>query len=434
MPGDGGPHGPDPQPPSRLARRLGLGEAVAIGLGSMIGAGVFSAFGPAAAAAGSGMLAGLVLAGAVAYLNASASARLAAVHPEAGGTYAYGRRRLGDVWGFLAGGGFVAGKTASCAAMAITFGSYAVPRYPGPAAAGAVLAMTAVTVRRVERTARVSRAMLAVVGVSLASVVVASLLGGHAHVSEALRWVPVRPARVLRAAGILFFAFAGYARIATLGEEVADPARVIPRAIRLALGIALVAYAVVAMSALAALGPRGLAGAEAPLAAAVQAGSLVWLVPLVRVGAAAGSLGALLSLLAGVGRTVFAMAAAGDLPRVLGAVGPRHRVPHRAQIAVAGVVVAVVAAGGAGGLGAAIGFSSFTVLCYYAVTNAAAWTLGGAGRRGRVGAALGITGCLGLAFSLGAASVWAGMGVLAVGALGWSVGRRRQAARDRRMT
>jgi basic amino acid/polyamine antiporter, APA family len=241
----------------------------------------------------------------------------------------------------------------------------------------------------------------------------------------------VRPDRVLRAAGILFFAFAGYARIATLGEEVADPAVVIPRAIRMALGIALALYAVVAVSALVAIGPRGLAAAGAPLAAAVQAGSLSWLAPLVRVGAAAASLGALLSLLAGVGRTMFAMAAAGDLPRALAAVGPRHRVPHRAQLAVAGVVVAVVAAGD---IRAAIGFSSFTVLCYYAVTNAAAWTLQGAGRRGRVQAAMGVVGCLGLALSLRAASVEAGAGVLVLGALAWSAGRWYQARRVRRIT
>ncbi|MGN6800119.1 MAG: amino acid permease, partial [Gaiellaceae bacterium] len=108
-----------------LARRLGTRAAVVVGLGSMIGAGVFSAFAPAAAAAGSGLLVGLALAAGVAYCNAVASAQLAAQYPASGGTYVYGRERLGEWWGFLAGWGFVIGKTASCAAMALTFAVYA---------------------------------------------------------------------------------------------------------------------------------------------------------------------------------------------------------------------------------------------------------------------------------------------------------------------
>ena len=89
--------------PSRLARRLGTFDAVVVGLGSMVGAGIFAALSPAARAAGSALLLGLVLAGAVAYCNASSSARLAALYPESGGTYVYGRERLGDLWGYLAG-------------------------------------------------------------------------------------------------------------------------------------------------------------------------------------------------------------------------------------------------------------------------------------------------------------------------------------------
>ena len=110
-----------------LARRLGLGDAIIIGLGSMIGAGVFAAFGPAARAAGTGLLIALALAAVIAFCNATASAQLAAQYPTSGGTYIYGRERLGDWWGFTAGWGFVIGKTASCAAMALTFATYAVP-------------------------------------------------------------------------------------------------------------------------------------------------------------------------------------------------------------------------------------------------------------------------------------------------------------------
>ena len=156
-----------------LARRLGTGDAVVIGLGSMIGAGVFAAFAPAAEAAGAGLLIGLALAAAVAYCNATASAQLAAQYPTSGGTYVYGRERLGPWWGFLAGWGFVVGKTASCAAMALTFAAYAVPPAgDAPAAVAAVLALTAVNYRGITRTAGLTRVLVAVVLVALARGVV----------------------------------------------------------------------------------------------------------------------------------------------------------------------------------------------------------------------------------------------------------------------
>jgi APA family basic amino acid/polyamine antiporter len=224
----------------------------------------------------------------------------------------------------------------------------------------------------------------------------------------------------------LFFAFAGYARIATLAEEVRDPARTIPRAIPLALGITLAVYLTVSASALAAVGPAALAASDAPLATAVRAGDLDGLVPAVRIGGALAALGVLLSLIAGVGRTAFAMAADGELPRGLAAVHPRHRVPHRAELAV-GAVVAVVAA--VADVRGAIGFSSFCVLTYYAIANASAWTLrGDHGGRARLVATVGLGGCAVLAFTLPLASIMAGAGVLALGAGLW-LGRRPRRSR-----
>ena len=212
--------------PSRLARRLGVGDAVVVGLGSMLGAGVCTAFGPAARAAGAGLGLALALAGLVAWCNATSSAALAAVHPESGGTYAYARRRLGPAWGVLAGAAFVTGKVASCAVMALTAGTYAFPDAARPFALVAVAVLTVVNLAGVVRTVRVTRVLLAVVLAVLAAVVVACLAGGAA---DAGRLDPGLGdggvLGLLEAAGILFFAFAGYARIATLGEEVVDPAR-----------------------------------------------------------------------------------------------------------------------------------------------------------------------------------------------------------------
>ena len=406
--------------PDRLERRLGLADAVVVGLGSMLGAGVFAAVGPAAGAAGSWLLAGLVLAGLVAYANASSSAALAAVYPESGGAYVYGRRRLGPFWGFLAGWAFLAGKLASCAAMALTFGSYVAPGLARPVALGGLAAVTVANYLGVARTAAATRVVVAVVLAALAAAVAGMLFGGQADLGN-LRSPGSGPGwyGVLQAGGLLFFAFAGYARVATLGEEVADPARTIPRAVRLALGIVLAVYAVVCAAALLAVGPAALAASAAPLADAVAAGRLAGLEPVVRVGAAVASLGVLLSLQAGLSRTGFAMAANHDLPGVLAAVHPRYRVPHRAELAVAGLVaVAVLTVD----LRGAIGFSSTLVLVYYAVANAAAWTLGQGRRRWpRWRAGAGLAGCLLLAASLPVTSVLAGVAVLGMGTILWTV-------------
>ncbi|WP_346622834.1 APC family permease [Blastococcus montanus] len=397
-----------------LARRLGTADAVLIGLGSMLGAGVFVAFAPAARAAGAALLLGLALAAVVAYCNATASAQLAAQYPAAGGTYVYGRERLGPWWGFLAGWAFVIGKTASCAAMALAFASYAVPPdWRRPAAVAAVLALTAVNYRGITRTAGLTKLLVGVVVVVLAVTVGAGLAGGRPDVGRLTEGVDAGWYGVLQSAGLLFFAFAGYARIATLGEEVRDPGRTIPRAVPLALGIAVAVYTAVAVMLLLVLGSGPLGATTAPLAAAVEAAGADWAQPVVRVGAAAATLGALLALVAGVGRTSLAMAREGDLPRVLAAVHPRFRVPHHAELALAAVVCGLVLVVD---LADAIGFSSFGVLLYYLVANLAAFTQPAEHRRWpRALQVLGAVGCLVLAATLLWQAVVTGILVLAAG-------------------
>ncbi|MEU1673720.1 APC family permease [Streptomyces roseifaciens] len=410
---------PDPAEAGGLKRRLGVFDAVVIGLGSMLGAGIFAAPGPAAGAAGSALLPALALAALVAYCNATSSARLAARYPASGGTYVYGRERLGDFWGYLAGWGFVVGKTASCAAMALTVGTYAWPGQAHAVAVAAVVALTAVNYAGVQKSARLTRAIVAVVLAVLAAVVTACLTGGTAEAGRLHIGADAGAGGMLQAAGLLFFAFAGYARIATLGEEVREPARTIPRAIPLALGITLVVYAAVTAAALSVLGPGELAEATAPLAEAVRLSGAPALVPVVRAGAAVAALGSLLALILGVSRTTLAMARDRHLPHALAAVHPRFGVPHRAELAV-GAVVAVLAA--TVDVRDAIGFSSFAVLAYYAVANAAAWTLTPEeGRPPRPVPVIGLTGCAALAFALPVTSVAAGAAVLATGAASYGL-------------
>jgi len=412
--GASGERGEQVEPATRLARRLGTGDAVVVGLGAMLGTGVFVVFAPAAAAAGEWLLLGLLLAAAVAYANATSSAQLAAVHPRSGGTYVYGRERLGRGWGALAGYAFIAGKVASCGAAALAVGAYAWPDQQRAVAAAAVLACTGVNLLGVQRTVRVTRVLVGVLLLVLAVVVAVGLVAGNQNLILPADPAPERGGigGVPRSAALLFFAFAGYARIATLGEEVRDPARTIPRAIPLALGITLVAYVAVALAALRALGVDGLAGSLAPLADVVRAGGAEGLVPLVRAGGAVAAFAVLFSLVAGISRTAFAMGVERDLPRWLAAVDATRKVPHHAELAVGAATLVVVLVGGLDG---AVAFSAFAVLLYYAIANASALRLRAGERRWpRWLAAFGLLGCLVLAFALPLVTVVAGSAALAV--------------------
>ncbi|WP_309072069.1 amino acid permease [Arthrobacter sp.] len=397
--------------PQALKRQLGGFDATTVGIGSMIGAGVFVVFSPAAAAAGSLLPLAVGLAAIIAYANAAASAQLAAVHPVSGGTYTYGRRQLGEWPGFLAGWSFITGKLASCAAMALTFGLYAAPGFEKAAGVAAVAALTAVNLLGVTRTAMMTRIIVSLVVPVLAFVIVVAFTQ-DAHDGGAS---PAGPTGVLQAAGLMFFAFAGYARIATMGEEVREPERNIPRAIFGALGFTLALYLLLAFGLLRAVGPDMLAESAAPLTEVFTGGQSIPVLA-VAIAAALASLGALLALISGIARTTLAMAREGDLPRVLGSVSPRRATPFVAELAIAVVVIALL-------LGTdvltVVGFSSFGVLLYYAVANLSALTL-----RTRPWYApralnvLGVVGCLVLAFTLPVQSVLTMTGILLVGLLG----------------
>ena len=399
----------------RLQRRLGVFDATAIGLGSMLGAGVFVVFSPATALAGPLMIVSVLIAGAIAYCNAMASAQLAIKYPASGGTYIYGRKQLGEWPGFIAGWGFITGKTASCAAMALTFGHYVAPEYATPVALAAVAVLTGVNLMGITRTALLTKILLGIVLGTLAFVTAAALAGPHpvaaaSEGSQGSAW------GILPAAGLMFFAFAGYARIATLGEEVRDPDRTIPRAIMAALAAAFVIYLGLAVLLLWHLSPGRLAGSVSPLLDAVTSSGLSAGGPVVQAGAAAACLGALLALITGVGRTAMAMARERDLPAPLARVGGHHTVPVVAELSVAAAVVALLLTTD---VLTVVGFSSFGVLIYYSVTNAAAFTLTERpGSAPRWLNAVGFAGCLLLAVTLPLASVAGMAAVLAAGVAG----------------
>lgn len=228
---------------------------------------------------------------------------------------------------------------------------------------------------------------------------------------------------MLQGAGFLFFAFAGYARIATLGEEVRDPERTIPRAIPIALGLTLALYAAVALVVLR-VGPEVVAGSRTPLVDVARMLTTDWFSTVVAGTGVLAAAGTLLALVLGVSRTTLAMARDGHLPHTLAAVHPTRQIPHHAELAV-GLVVAVVVL--AADVRQAIGFSSFAVLTYFAVANTSALTLPrSAGSK--VVPVLGVLGCALVAVTLPLPTVLAGVVVLAAGVAAYGVTRRRSQA------
>ena len=373
----------------------------------MLGTGVFAAWTPALRWAGSALLVSLLVAAVVAALNAWSTAALARAHPEAGGAYAYGRVRLGRGAGLLAGSAFVVGKVASAGAAALTIGIYLWPEHSRGVAVVAILAVLALDLRGVARTALGSAVSAAVVIAVLLTFV--GVVSAHLGYAVSAGWAAAPPSAgpvgVVAAAGLLFVAFAGYARIATLGEEVRDPVRVLPRAIAIAFVVVLTAYAAVGSVVLRVLGPIPAdQRSPAPLDQIARLVDQPGLAAAVRVGAVVAAGGALLSLLAGVGRTLFAMARAGDAPSGLAAVSS-HGVPHRAQLAAAAGASVVAAVGG---IGAALALSGFSVLAYYGVAHLAALRLGrDEGRPPVVVPLLGLAGCVVVATSLVAVALGA---------------------------
>jgi basic amino acid/polyamine antiporter, APA family len=409
--------------PSALSRSLGLADAVGIGFGAIVGAGIFVVTGVAAGIAGPAFLVGLGIAALVATANALSSAQLAARYPQSGGTYEYGYRVLNPWLGFSAGWMFLAGKIASAGTVAIGLAGYLEALVPGmhprPVAVGAILLFTALNWFGVRRS---SQANLAIVAVSLGALLLFVAAGLPSFRAENL--TPFAPGGwrgTLEAAALLFFAYTGYARIATLGEEVRDPERTIPRAVIITLVGAVVVYAAVAAVAVGIAGAAPLAGTDAPLHLAATRLPLPWVATVVAVGGLTAMLGVILSQLLGLSRMGFAMARRGDLPGWLGRTNRAH-VPGNAVLAI-GVVAAVVA--GTGTLRGVASAAAFTILVYYFIANLAALRMPREAKLFPDAVPwFGLVACVVLAISLPPAVAAVGGGVLAVGVVGRAVVRK----------
>ena len=378
---------------AELRRVLGTPSAVLLGLGSIIGTGIFVSIATATAVAGSGVLIAVALGAVVAACNGLSSAQLAAAHPVSGGTYEYGYRYIGPWSGRLAGASFVIAKAASAATAALGCGGYVLALAERGSrttqialAVGIAAALTLLVVGGMSRSARVNAIVVGVTLLGLATFVVTGL----PDVSTAnLSLDGVSARDVAHATALFFVAYTGYGRIATLGEEVRDPRHTVPRAIVIALVVTMMLYLAVTAVALGIGGASGLAG-SAPLERLSANAAVRYIVSAAAITA---MLGVILNLLLGISRVVLAMARRGDLPRGLAVV--RAQSPRRAVV-VTGVAIAALAL--IGSVKTTWTFSAFSVLIYYAIANLCALRQPPAERIfPRVVPVLGLICCLGLA-------------------------------------
>jgi len=357
------------------ARRPGTADAVALGLAAIVGAGVFGVWGPATAAAGMWLPLAVVVAGVAALCVAAAGADVALVHP--GGCAVGGATLLWPGAARLAWVAYLLGRAAAAATAATVFGNYVLPDRPLAAAVGVVAVVTGLAVGGVTCTARSAWTLVGGVGIVLLVVVLVGLVAAGGDQPElpaaTAPLVPVGPASagapgVLTAAGMLFFAFAGFARLFPLGTELRDPRRMQRRVVGLTLGVVAIGYLAVAVALLAGLGVDALAAAPAPLVALVDSGGAPALGVLVRLGAAVACGSALLAVLAGWSRTTVIMARRGELPGGLARSGSRGT-SWRADLL--GGVVAVAVAVVAGPVGALV-VAACALLVHYALVGFAA--------------------------------------------------------------
>lgn len=427
--------------PHALRRELGVFGATMMGLGSIIGTGVFVSIGIAAGVAGPAVIIAIALAAAVATFNALNSAQLAASHPVSGGTYEYGYKYLQPWLGFTAGWMFLCAKSASAATAALGFAGYLLNMLGFieqgrvlliAVAVGTVVILTGIVLSGIRQSNRVNIAIVSITLLTLLAFIAAgvpvALSNGRANLTdlsgtaaESSFWPSL-----LQATALMFVAFTGYGRIATLGEEVHHPRVTIPRAMVVTLWVSAILYIAVAVVAIASAGASTLGTVAKSQAAPLEVAARQFPVPavhvIVAVGAMTAMLGVLLNLILGLSRILLAMGRRGDMPGATARLNEARTTPTVAVV-VMGVVIAALAL--IGNVKTTWSFSAFTVLLYYAITNLTALYLPADQRLyGRWLAWAGLAACLFLAFWV-EQNIWlVGIGLLVFGLLWHSVASR----------
>lgn len=402
---------------NNLKRVLGLKDAVGVGLGAIIGAGIFVVTGVAAGVSGASFIVGLMIAGVVASFNGLSSAQLAAVYPQSGGTYEYGYRLLNPALGFSAGWMFLLSKLSAAGIVAIGFGSYfhqLLPVFPPLLySISAIMLLTVANLMGIQKAGKVNIIIVLITLIALVYFVISGV-----GVMEAKNFTPFAPFGVMgiaESAAILFFAFTGYARIATLAEEVVEPKRTIPRAVIITILTAIVLYAAVSVVAVGVIGAELMAGSRSPLQMAANAMNTPGIVLFITLGASTAMLGVLLSQILGISRMMLAMGRRRDLPSFFERIHGKTSVPHLGIIFTSVVILAITVLGT---FDFVVRAATFTILLYYSITNIAAIKQPGFEQiYTKAIPYLGLVGCLAMSVSLPLNVIISGVILLAAGFL-----------------
>ena len=402
----------------QLKRVIGLSGAMMMGLGSIIGTGVFVSLGIGVGIAGPSVLLAIMLAAGVAMCNGLSSAQLAANHPVSGGTYEYGHRWLNPSLGFTAGWMFLCAKSASAATAALGFAGY-IAHATGmgaslPLAVGVVVLVAVIALSGIERSNRVN---IVIVSIVILALMIFVGTGFSSAVKNKAAFQPLfdggKLTDLLQATALMFVAFTGYGRIATLGEEVAEPRRTIPRAVIVTLLISMALYLLVAFVG---IGVNGFENLDGSLALASKSVSNAALPTVMLVGATVAMVSVLLNLVLGLSRVVLAMGRRGDLPKATARISESTSVP---AVATVGVAVLIAVGVCVGDVKLTWSFSAFTVLVYYAITNLCAIRMKPGERLYPIWPAyLGLAACLTLAFFVDWEIWLTGLGLIIFG-LAW---------------
>ena len=418
--------------PPQLKRELGVVSATLMGLGSIVGTGVFVTIGIAAGIAGPAVILAVAIGAIVASCNGLNSAQLAANHAVSGGTYEYGYKYLTPALGFTAGWMFLVAKTASAATAALGFAGYLLnvgglsSSWVVPTALLAVAMMTLVVLSGIRRSNVTNTVIVSVTLLSLGFFILACLpRATEVGIKNLTPFFTTSPAAVLHASALMFVAYTGYGRIATMGEEARSPRETIPKAMIVCLLLTMLLYMAVAIVGIGAVGADVLGSSTgqtaAPLEVAVRsvAGSGGALV--LGIGAVTAMLGVLLNLILGLSRVLLAMGRRSDAPKFLARLNQEQTTPYWAVIFV-GIAIALLVL--LGNVKTTWSFSAFSVLIYYAITSFAALRLTPSERLYPVWIGwLGLVSCLFLAFWVESAIWQVGLGLIVAGLI-WHKIRR----------
>lgn len=385
---------------SGLVRVLTLRDAVGVGLGAIIGAGIFVVTGVAAGVSGPAFIISLLIAGVVATFNALSSAQLAAVYPHSGGTYEYGYRLLNPAFGFSAGWMFLMSKLAAGGVVAIGFGNYFYQLVPLASplilSVAAVVFLTLANFFGIMKTGYLNLFIVSFTVLSLLYFIVSGF--PKLQIGNFTPFAPFGFSGIAEATALLFFAFTGYARIATLAEEVKDPETTIPKAVIIAIATAIVIYMLVSIVSIGVIGAENMAGSISPLQSVAASLTTPAIRIIITLGASTAMLGVLLSQILGISRMMFAMGRKGDLLPTLQSIHPKYKIPHTGVFLTGLIILGLTVFGNFEFI---LSAAAFTILLYYSITNIAALRQPKAGRRYcRLIPVLGLLGCLAMAVSL----------------------------------